>query len=285
MPADLARDTAVHALDQPGAYGATLPPHWSFLAPSGGVLLTTALRAMTAEVAYPGFRIVSATAVFCSPVPAGPLRVDVEILRRGKTAVQVRGMLSADPAAELGFAVTATFARDREGPAFVGAAMPRAAPPAEAPSLEERTRHEGRDQPAFFRNFEWRSATSRPHWEPGGSAAEPRVSHWLRYRVPQRLAGGELDPLAIPPVADLMPPSVAQRLGPGHASFHAPSLDLTVHFLEPTEREWLLVSTVARHARAGYASSEVEIWSEDGRLVAHATQTMILRARRGAQST
>jgi acyl-CoA thioesterase len=278
MTADLSRDTAVRRLDQPGAYGADLPPDWSYAAPSGGVLMTTALRAMTEEVADPSFQILSATAVFCSRVDAGPLRVQVEILRRGNAAVQARGALSAAPAGPLGFEVSATFARQREGPALLGAVMPPAAPPAEAP-LRERARHEDRRRPPFFGNFEWRSAASRPYWEPGGSAAEPRVTHWVRYCIPQRLANGELDPLAIPPIADSMPPSVAQKLGPGHTPFDAPSLDLTVHFLEATRSEWLLVSTRARHARAGYASAEAEIWSEDGRLVAHATQTMILRRR------
>jgi acyl-CoA thioesterase len=280
VTADLARDTAVHRLEEPGVYAASVPPDWSFIAPSGGVLMTTALRAMTAEVADPAFRILSATSTFCSPVPAGPVRVAVQVLRRGNVAVQVRGALSADPGAELGFEVSATFVRDRPGPALLGNVMPPATPPAESPTLEERKRHEDRRWPAFFRNFEWRNVAHRPYWEPGGSTAEPRVTYWVRYLAPQRLAGGAIDPLAIPPIADTMPPSVAQGLGPGHTSFDAPSLDLTIHFLEATQSEWLLVSTRARHAGAGYASSEAEIWSEDGRLVAHATQTMILRGRR-----
>jgi acyl-CoA thioesterase len=278
VAADLSRDTAVRRLDQPGAYASDLPPDWSFIAPSGGVLMTVALRAMTEEVADPSFRLLSATATFCSRVAAGPLRVDVEVLRRGGAAVQVRGALSAE-GGPLGFEVSATFARTREGPALLGAEMPAAALPGEAPLLEERTRHADRPRRPFLRNFEWRSAASRPYWEQGGSTAEPRVAHWVRYLAPQRLASGELDPLAIPPIADMMPASVAQKLGPGHAAFDAPSLDLTVHFLEPARGDWLLLSTRARHAGGGYASAEAEIWSEEGGLVAYATQTMILRRR------
>jgi acyl-CoA thioesterase len=279
VPADLSRDTAVHRLDQPGAYGADLPHDWSYVAPSGGVLMTVALRAMAEEVADPAFRLLSATALFCSRVHAGPIRVAVDVLRRGNAAVQVRGALSGADAAEVGFEVSATFARDRDGPSLVGAVMPAAAPPGETPPLEERARHPDRRRIPFFGNFEWRSTTHRPYWEPGGSADEPRVTHWVRYLVPQRVASGEIDPLAIPPLADSMPPSVAQKLGPGHTPFDAPSLDLTVHFLEPARGDWLLVSTRARHARGGYASAEAEIWSEEGRLVAYATQTMILRRR------
>jgi acyl-CoA thioesterase len=74
-----------------------------------------------------------------------------------------------------------------------------------------------------------------------------------------------------------MPPALIQKLGPNHPPFFAPSLDLTVHFLEPTTSQWLLTSVHARWARAGYASADVEIWDDQRRLIAFATQTMLIR--------
>jgi acyl-CoA thioesterase len=103
----------------------------------------------------------------------------------------------------------------------------------------------------------------------------------MRYLVPQALPDGTLDPLAIPPVADTMPPAIHQGLGPRGPRYHAPSLDLTVHFLDPTASAWLLINAYARRARVGYATAEAEIWGEDGRLVAYTTQTMMLRKHRG----
>src|SRR5262249_14418855 len=97
------------------------------------------------------------------------------------------------------------------------------------------------------------------------------------YKVPQHLPDGRLDPFALPPIADTMPPALMQKLGPRHEPFHAPSLDLTVHFLEDTTSEWILVNVHARRARAGYATASAEIWDDRPRLLAFATQTMMLR--------
>ena len=58
-----------------------------------------------------------------------------------------------------------------------------------------------------------------------------------------------------------------------HEPFHAPSLDLTVHFLEDTSG-WLLVNAT-RRACAGYAPGGAEIWDDRRRLLAFATQTMM----------
>jgi hypothetical protein len=60
------------------------------------------------------------------------------------------------------------------------------------------------------------------------------MGRWFRYLVPQATADGRLDPLALPPIADTIPPALFQKLGPDGPPFHAPSLDLTVHFLEDT---------------------------------------------------
>ena len=79
-----------------------------------------------------------------------------------------------------------------------------------------------------------------------------------------------------------MPPALIQKLGPRHAPFHAPSLDLTVHFLEDTTSQWILTAVHARRARAGYATAAAEIWDDRGCLIALATQTMLLRRVTGA---
>jgi hypothetical protein len=55
--ADLARDTAVTRLDAaPGWYTAALSDAWDFRTPSGGALMTVAMRAMQQELADPARR-------------------------------------------------------------------------------------------------------------------------------------------------------------------------------------------------------------------------------------
>lgn len=277
---DLAADTAVHRHPAaPGWYTADLPPHWNFLTPSGGVLMTVAMRAMRAELDDPALRPIGANTVFCSPVPHGPLEIRVEVLRRGNAAAQVRAALSSTTLPGPGLEVTATFARERTGPEVLDVAFPKAPRPDDAVSLLDDHPRNPHTRRAFFENFDVRLAIGDPWWESGWQGGTARHGRWFRYRTPQ-LAGGAFDALALPPIADTMPSSVVQGLGPDLEPFHAPSLDLTVHFLEPTACEWLLVACYCRRASGGYATAEAEIWSEDERLIAYATQTMMLRKRR-----
>jgi acyl-CoA thioesterase len=278
-PADLARDTAVTKLKvAPGWYTADLPPAWDFRTPSGGALMTVAMRAMQQELADPALRPLSANTHFCSPVPAGPLEVRVEVLRHGGAAAQMRAQLSSTTMPGPGLEVSATFARDRDGIDVIDVEPPAVPPPDQCLAFDEVPILDGRERPRFFRNLDSRLARGHAWWTPGWKAGPARIARWFRYKVPQRLADGRFDPLALPPLADTMPPALIQKLGPDHAPFYAPSLDLTVHFLEDTTSQWLLTSVHARRARAGYATADVEIWDDRGTLVAYATQMMLLRS-------
>lgn len=277
---DLAVDAAVTALDAaPGWYTAELPPSWNFRTPSGGVLMSVALRAMRAELGDPEFPLVSATTLFCSPVPHGPLEIRVEILRKGGAAAQLRAALSSTELPGPGLEVSATFARRRSGPEHVGARFPDVPMPEQAASLSADAPGNPHSYYPFFANFECREGEGPRWWEPTWSAGPPHYSRWFRYHVPQRAAGGEVDPVALPPIADTMPPALISALGPTEGRMYAPSLDLTVHFLEPATTDWLLARSFARRAWSGYASADIELWSAERRLVAFGTQTMMLRTR------
>ncbi len=277
MAHDLRRDTAVRRLPAaPGWYTADLPTAWDFRTPSGGVLMTVAMRAMEAELDDAGLRPLSATTHFCSPVPAGPLEIRVEVLRHGNVAAQMRAALSSTTVPGPGLEVSATFGRPRDGVDVLDAEFPAARMPADADPIVPGERD---FRPRFMEQLESRLALGAPWWTAQWEAGPARLGRWFRYRVPQQLADGRLDPLALPPIADTMPPALVQRLGPTGPPFHAPSLDLTMHFLEDTTSEWLLTHVHARRARAGYASADCEIWDDQGRLVAFATQMMMLRRR------
>lgn len=275
---DLAIDTAVSRVRvAPGWYTAQLGDHWDFRTPSGGVLMTIAMRAMREELGDPEFRPVSANTHFCSPVPAGPLEIRVEVLRHGTAAAQLRAQLSSTSTPGPGLEVSATFGRDRDGVDVIDAEPPAVPVPNELPELQRAQVLGELGEPRFFRNFEQRLALGHPWWTDDWEPGPARMARWFRYRVPQRGPGGLLDPLAIPPIADTMPPALVQKLGPRRDPFHAPSLDLTVHFVDETAAEWLLTDVHAIRARAGYASATSRIWDDRGRLVAVATQMMILR--------
>ncbi len=275
---DLARDTAVTRLTvAPGWYTADLPPAWNFRTPSGGVLMTVAMRAMVEELADAALRPISANTHFCSPVPAGPLEIRVEVLRHGNAAAQLRAQLSSTTMPGPGLEVSATFGRDREGIDMLDADPPAVPGPQASRPIDDLRELSRWFAPPFFKNFETRLALGHRWWIDDWEPGPARMARWFRYRLAQRRADGCLDPLAIPPIADTMPPALIQKLGPAREPFVAPSLDLTVHFLEGTTAEWLLTNVHVRRARGGYATADCEIWDEAGHLVAFATQTMMLR--------
>lgn len=277
-PADLASDTAVTAVPKvPGAYVAHLSDAWSYIAPCGGVLMTIALRAMAAELNSPDLTLLSATTVFCAAVLPGDLAIQVQVLRRGDTAAQLRASLTNTRQPGPGLEVVATFAADRDGPDVTDPRMPDVPSPEEAEAHASRT---GGTEYAIYDNLELRNALYAPLWRPGWQAGPAHAAYWYRYRVPQRDPTGALDPLAIPPLADTMPPALVRKLGPEAPRYLMPSLDLTVYFLAPTRAEWLLVETFVERARGGHAVGSANVWDRDGRLVARAAQSMTLRARK-----
>ena len=75
---------------RPGRYAATLDHSWDLVPlPQGGIIASFALRASAAEVADPTQELRTCTAIFAGQVAAGDLEVDVDILRRGRSATQV----------------------------------------------------------------------------------------------------------------------------------------------------------------------------------------------------
>ncbi|HEX3766377.1 MAG TPA: thioesterase family protein [Kofleriaceae bacterium] len=281
MYADLAADTAVRRdPDTPGRYHITLPDHWDFLMPSGGVVMTCALRAAAAELADPTLRFGSATTIFCSPIRNGALVVDVVVLRRGGGAVQVRAALR-DSSGEAGLEVLATFLRERKGPDVKGVAFPRVRLLDEALPVDNSSRSSPHVLLRFHHQLEYRIADGEPFWGPDDVAGPARYARWVRYHTPQRDAEGRLDRLALPPLIDMMPGALHRAIGPGSYRFFAPSLDLTTYVIDDTRREWLLFAVTARRARAGWAIADTEVWDDEGRYLGHGSQGMFIRGAAG----
>jgi acyl-CoA thioesterase len=286
--ADLALDTAVRADPEvAGRYRIALPDHWDYLLPSGGVVMTCALRAAEAELGDPALRLASATTIFATPVHPGTLVADVHPIRRGNNAAQLRVSLRHELHKEPGpqLELTATFCRDRKGPDVVGVAFPEVAALADAQSVDDVAPNNPHTRWRFYQQLECRLGDGVPFWQPEFAAGPARYARWLRYRVPQRDAQGRLDRLALPPLVDTMPTALHRAIGPGPYRFYAPSLDLTVYTVDDTRREWLLVSVTVRRARAGWAIGDAEVWDDEGRLVAYGAQAMYLHGVSGDPPT
>ncbi len=296
MSADLAADTAVRADPAvPGRYFITLPDHWDYLMPSGGVAMTCALRAAEAALGEPLLRMASATTIFATPIHTGKQIVDVTILRRGGASAQVRdAMKDADPPPpkprdgseaggedNVGLEMTATFLRDRKGADVIGVPMPDVKSLADSISIDDGLPNNPHTRFRFYHQLDCRIADGEKFWSPEFTAGPARYARWLRYKVPQRDAQGRFDRLALMPLIDTMPTALHRAIGPGNYRFYAPSLDLTAYVVDDTTREWVLVAVTVRRARMGWAIADTEVWDDEGRFIAYGAQAMYLHSLSG----
>ena len=271
-----------------GRYQVDVSADWNCpIVPQGGVMAALAARAMALELAGPDadatdVPLRTLTTVFAAPVPAGPVEIDVTVLRRGRSLSQARADVRT-PGAEVGHSVVAVFGRDRVGFAFTDGAMPEVPSPEDCPSFRDSppdefaAQREDRPDFVFWEKIEGKPALGHAPWEdyvPATSAC----ATWMRFEEPPFRPDGTLDPLMPVVFCDTMPGSVSERMGPGTPWFMPPSADLTVHVFADPRSEWLLAHYRAHRAGGGYATASVDIWDPDPAvgLVARGTQVMLI---------
>ncbi|HEV7524372.1 MAG TPA: thioesterase family protein, partial [Acidimicrobiia bacterium] len=257
------RGTAVERTG-PGRFTADLGEHWNCpIAPQGGIVAATAARAMEAELGEPTQTLRSMNAVFAGQVRHGPIEIEVEVLRRGRSVSQLRVALRNTGAAA-GFDAFGAFGAEREGFTFTDAVVPDGVqPPLECPSYRDPPPEgfEEDDEPwfNFWENVEGRAAIGHAPWEDYEPTSSLRAQ-WYRFDDPPRADDGAWDPLALVALCDTMPGAVGERLGSeGQARMWLPpSVDFTVHVLGEARSDWVLAVNRARHAGEGYASADME---------------------------
>jgi acyl-coenzyme A thioesterase PaaI-like protein len=80
------------AADGEGRYRGDIHPDWTIAGkPNGGYLLAMLGRAAAAETAHP--HVIAASAHYLRPPEPGPVAIETEVLRAGRTASQVRARL------------------------------------------------------------------------------------------------------------------------------------------------------------------------------------------------
>lgn len=280
MSADLRSDTAVTP-DGPDRYRITLPTSWDYVLPSGGVVMTAALRAAEAHLAEPPLRLASATTIFTTPINPGPLVAEVHVIRRGRSATQVRVALHherGEANEDSGMELIATFLRERRGPDVIAQRPPSwARSLADSLPTDDGLPTNPHTRFPFFHQLECKLAAGEPFWKGDFTAGPARYARWFRYRTPQRDADGNLDRLALPPIIDTMPTALHRAVGPSGYRFFAPSLDLTTYVVDDTKREWLLVASELKRARAGWGIADCQVWDDEGRFIAYGTQAMFIQ--------
>lgn len=271
-----------------GRYTATIGPEWVLaMVPQGGLLAAIAARALAAELHVdgadgPAQPLRSIHGVFVSPVPAGPVTVDVQVLRRGRSVSQAQATVRS-PDAATGFTALAVFGSPRPGFTFTELRCPDVPPAEDQPSFRDPLPPEAGEVERFVFPFweevlEGRPAMGTPFWDHTTPRTRAESATWFRWEHPPIGADGRLDPYTSFVVADVMPGAVFERITPVEGRWFAPSTDLTVHLFGAPSPGWVLAHYRAHLADDGYASVDAAVWDPRGaagpELVAFATQQM-----------
>ncbi|MDB4989630.1 MAG: Acyl-CoA thioesterase-like protein [Myxococcaceae bacterium] len=280
---NLYEDTAVSAdPSRPGRYLANISPNWNILYVFGGLTMATAISAARASLTQPHFDLLSATATYLSPIQAGPITLDVRKLRVGKGSEQIAvDMRHGQPDdAREGISdlhTVCTFGPKRAtDTTFTDLTFP------EVPTPDSLARPKppagfGVARLAYNYSVETRPVLGNLPWDKDWQAGPARWMAWHRLRNSPRLPDGTLDPLAYVPAADMIGPAVRQAQGPHSALAMVISLEISLHVYGHTHGEWLLQDSQACQANDGYVSGRVNLWDEQGKLVAQASQRAMLK--------
>lgn len=250
----------------PGRWAADCSELWfSPRGANGGYLAAIVVRAVEAQLADPGRRFRSLTLHYLRPPGVGPLELEVEVERAGRTLTSVTarvtqngkpcllavGALAADFGADLAFSESMP-------------SVPGAGEIEPWPLVEQ--------MPTVAHRVEMRPAIGG---EIFGGAEEAITGGWVGLREPHRYDGALLAFMA-----DVwLPASFTRAVDP----VAVPTIDLTVHFrnpqvaLETSAEEPLLGVFRSRFAADSFVEEDGELWSPGGVLLAQSRQLAVIR--------
>jgi acyl-CoA thioesterase len=261
-------DTAITRLAE-GAYAATATDRWSIgHVPNGGYTMAIALRALVEDLGRPD--PLTVTAHFVSAAEPGPVELDVEQVRAGRSAATGTVRLAqggVERLRMLGSCHDLAGAQDARVQHHTG---PPSLPPVED-CLQGRGAMPGGTFASVAERFDLRLHPDHVGWARGAPTGRMEIAGWIR-----AADGREPDTLLLPAIVDALPPTVFEL---GYAGW-VPTLELTLHVRARPVPGWLRCSVRSRHLSAGLVEEDAEVWDADDRLIAMSRQ--ISRLPRGA---
>ena len=286
-PGNLLRDTSlVPDDDQKGRYVGSIPEAWRVVYAFGGVTMTAALRAMETHLDRPDLQLVTANAIFCAPVPCGPVAVDVEVLRNGRSASQVGSNLFVPGTDGVALRTHGVFGKPHDTDlAFEDIAFPSdVAMPDDCEPAPPRPLDDPWPEINFHAQTDWLPALPFERWdtEPDPTTRPPvgqraRFAAWTRLKVAPLRPDGSYDMLALAVPSDSIGGAIGQGLAGKVRNFMSLSLEIGIRFIRPPEGPWVLQHMRCWQCGDGYATGPTELWDASGNLLAIAQQTAHLR--------
>lgn len=250
----------------PGRWKGEVPEGWDiFGVTNGGFLMGMATRAMAQEAV--GRQLISATGSYLNPLSKGPVAIEVEVLKSGRSLSTLRATMSGDGRSLL--SVTGVYAepdRPRPDGDLVRAKPPDLPPPDEC--IRAMPSETAPLPPPFTGKVEVRLHPDEAALLTGAPGEDAVMRGWFRL-----LDGEEMDANAVVLATDALPPAIFNSPYPAGWT---PTVDLTVQVRDPAPRGWLSCLFTTRFVTGGMLEEDGEIWDEDGGLVALSRQLALV---------
>ncbi len=237
----------------------------------GGVGMAAAVRAMELTCERP---VIWATAQYLSYArPPSVVDFDVRVAAAGRSTSQARVVAHVGEVEVL--TVNAALGSRGDSAAMQWASPPQAPLPEDCPESarwrEDETDLHSRLEVRMARGVHSRSVS------PEGPSRDGRLVLWIRSRE-----GQPLDSAMLAIMADHVPSAIGAALG---RNAGGNSLDNTLRIMDVIETPWVLCDISIVGMARGIAHGAMRLFTQDGRLLASASQSLIVRLREeGARS-
>jgi len=269
--------TTVHPGSADGTWDVELRDEFTIVNghPNGGYLLAVLGRSALAAVAAGApaddreRHVVAATATYVSPPTTGPAVVRTDVLRRGRTASQVRAALVQDDRVTVDVVMTVAALADE--PAAWGSVPPVELPDEATCRADSRTGRSalpGFDEPPLAKVLRVSFDPGVLSFLSGEPSGQGELRAWLS------LADGRAwDPLSLLFAVDALPPATFEVALTGWV----PTLSLTAYIRALPAPGPLRVRFRANVIAGGFVDETADVWDSTGRLVAQSTQMAAIR--------
>jgi Thioesterase-like superfamily len=272
-PADIAFDsaTAIRPTGDPLVSEVDVHPLWTVGdKPNGGYLL--ALLGRAARAAGRGetgveWEVTSSSVTYVLPPHPGPASVRTTVLRRGRSAAQVRAVLVQDGADTVDAVFVVSDIPPVSRVRYDGIEPLEVAEPEDCVRLAPKTPTGlvvGMLEATELRM----DPRTLPYSGPAAEGARAELRGWTRF-----VDGREAEPLALLFFVDAVPPATLM-IG---SSGWVPTLQMSVYVRARPEPGWLGLRFTGNLVADGVVDETCVLWDSGGRIVAQATQLARLR--------
>jgi acyl-coenzyme A thioesterase PaaI-like protein len=253
-----------------GVFTGALSDGWAIGAvPNGGYVMGVACRALSLALDLP--HVASVTGHYLAPTEAGPVRIETEILRRGRRLSTATARLIQRGEERVRFTGVLTDLALNNGPDIDLAAAPALPAVEDCVPMAQLIPRPTAIHDQLVARLDPATAT---HWRDGDRNVPAEVRAWLGFSD-----GAAPDVFALPLFADALPPPVFRRVG---FTGWVPTVELTVHVHRAPTPGLLRACFATRHVTGGLLHEDGKLWDSSGRLVALSRQLAVLTPPRAA---